>query len=378
MKQNTQHGYLVLADITGYTSYLAGVELTHAQDIMGELLSLLVERFSPLLSVAELEGDALFAHLPEQKIVRPETLLELLESTYLAFRDRREGISRRTTCQCNACRAIPTLDLKFIVHFGEYLVQSISGTRQLVGSDVNLAHRLLKNHVREVTGWKAYILLTGPALEALNLELANLHQLMEDYEHLGGITTHSLDLHARYEELRTERRGLLSPKEADFSFSGTVAAAPVAVWEWLNDPEKRLQWETGHVVKPLLRPGGRTGPGAQNHCAHGAEAVVETVLDWRPFTDFTTDTPMATWTHHLAATPRGAKLDIYARLKMPLPAPLRRVVAAYIIKKYHIQDSLYDLLRLVDEEAAREETARAAGKQTVGAGTAADTQADQG
>jgi hypothetical protein len=33
MNQETQHGYLVLADISGYTSYLAGVELTHARDI---------------------------------------------------------------------------------------------------------------------------------------------------------------------------------------------------------------------------------------------------------------------------------------------------------------------------------------------------------
>ena len=46
-----------------------------------------------------------------------------------------------------ACRAIPSLDLKFIIHFGEYLVQSVSGAKQLVGSDVNLVHRLLKNSV---------------------------------------------------------------------------------------------------------------------------------------------------------------------------------------------------------------------------------------
>ena len=119
MNQETQHGYLVLADISGYTSYLAGVELTHARDILTELLNLIVEHFKPFLSIVKLEGDAVFAHVSKANIARDETLLELFESTYLAFRDRVEGIRRRTLCQCNACKAIPTLDLKFILHFGE-------------------------------------------------------------------------------------------------------------------------------------------------------------------------------------------------------------------------------------------------------------------
>jgi hypothetical protein len=33
MNNETQHGYLVLADISGYTSYLAGVELTSAREM---------------------------------------------------------------------------------------------------------------------------------------------------------------------------------------------------------------------------------------------------------------------------------------------------------------------------------------------------------
>ena len=34
MNNETQHGYLVIADFSGYTSYLAGVELTHARQII--------------------------------------------------------------------------------------------------------------------------------------------------------------------------------------------------------------------------------------------------------------------------------------------------------------------------------------------------------
>jgi len=42
----------------------------------------------------------------EAAIPRGEVLLELLESTYVAFGDRVEAIKRHTTCQCNACRLI--------------------------------------------------------------------------------------------------------------------------------------------------------------------------------------------------------------------------------------------------------------------------------
>ena len=34
--------------------------------------------------------------------------------------------------------------------------------------------------------------------------------------------------------------------------------------------------------------GGRRGPGSANHCMHGKDAVVEEILDWRPY-DYVTD-----------------------------------------------------------------------------------------
>ena len=34
--------------------------------------------------------------------------------------------------------------------------------------------------------------------------------------------------------------------------------------------------------------GGRRGPGSSNHCMHGKDAVIEEILDWRPY-DYVTD-----------------------------------------------------------------------------------------
>jgi hypothetical protein len=350
MNQETQHGYLVLADISGYTSYLAGVELTHARDILTELLNLIVEHFKPFLSIVKLEGDAIFAYVPKTKILRDETLLELLESTYLAFRDRVEGIRRRTTCQCNACKAIPTLDLKFVLHFGEYLPQNVSGITELVGSDVNLVHRLLKNHVSDVTGWKAYALFTAASLAQMNVKMENLHEQVERYEHLGEVLTYSLNLHSRYEELIESRRVAISPEEADQVITRTISASPIVVWDWMNDVQKRLKWENYDDIRPLFRPGGRTGVGASNHCAHGKNLVLETILDWKPFEYYTVEYPMAIQSHNLEPLPNGTRLNVYFKLKMPLPRWLTRSVARFMFTQFKVAEQFETMARMIAEE----------------------------
>jgi hypothetical protein len=44
-------------------------------------------------------------------------------------------------CDCNACANLGTLDLEFIVHHGEFLIQSIGTNQELVGDEVIVAHR---------------------------------------------------------------------------------------------------------------------------------------------------------------------------------------------------------------------------------------------
>ena len=311
MASGTQHGYLVLADISGYTSFVAGTELEHAQEILSELLELIVHRFRTLLTISKLEGDAVFAYTPESKVPRGETLLELIESTYVAFRDRRDAAHRRTTCECNACRAIPTLDLKFLTHHGDYFIQDVAGARELVGSDVNLIHRLLKNHVAEATGWRAYALFTEAGLAHMGVRPEGLYEQPEAYEHLGQVKTHSLNLHGRYVEIVEARRVFLAPEEAHAIIQLDFAASPSVMWEWFNDPRKRGQWMHSEIVS-VSRVGGRSGPGARNHCVHGKnEVVVEDVLDMRPFDYFTVaHTPRGTpatllMTYHFTPAPEG-------------------------------------------------------------------------
>lgn len=353
----TQHGYLVIADITGYTSFIAKTELEHSHEILSELLGLLVEKFKPLMTISKLEGDAVFAYAAEEKISRGETLLEFLEDMYMAFRDRQISIKRATTCTCLACQNIPTLDLKFIAHHGDYIVQRVGEIRELVGSDVNLIHRLTKNHVAEATGWRAYVMLTDQCLEHLNLNLENTHVQIETYEHLGDVKTHTINLHQRYQELVSERRNFLTEETADLYFSVDYPVPPPVAWEWFQNPDKRNIMMPNVIWSAGDRPRGREGIGASNHCAHGKGVSTEVVVDWKPFEYSTIESyengkKMMVETDRFEPLPDACtRLHVFVKLNLPLPGFIRRVIARRaILGSMEYDKILMRAAKLAEEE----------------------------
>ena len=361
MSTITQHGYFVIADISGYTSFVAKTELEHSHEILAELLELLCEKFKALMTISKLEGDAVFAYSAESVFVRGDTLLEFMESVYVAFRDRQISMRRKTTCTCAACRNIPALDLKFIAHHGDFIIQTIANVRELVGSDVNLIHRLSKNHVSEATGWRAYVMLTEKCLDHLNLILENTHLQMEEYEHLGKVKTYNINLHQRYKEITEERRILIEEKDADVIFRMDFSTPLPLTWEWIQDPLKRNLWMMGHVKWSIGdRPSGRAGRGASNHCAHGNSVSTEVTLDWRPFEYSTIDSfengkRTLSETFRFEALPDGGtRVHDVMQMHLPLPRFLRRPLARYIMMHQMKYDQfLNKAVQLAGEEYAR-------------------------
>ena len=353
----TQHGYLVIADISGYTSFIAKTELEHSHEILAELLGLLVEKIKPLFTISKLEGDAVFAYAAEGKITRGETLLEFLEDIYVAFRDRQVSMKRATTCTCLACQNIPTLDLKFIAHHGDYIVQRVGEIRELVGSDVNLIHRLTKNHVAEATGWRAYLMLTDRCLDHLKLNLENTHVQVETYEHLGEVKTHNINLHQRYDDLVRERRNFLTEETADLVFSVDYPVPPHVAWSWFQNPEKR------NIVMPSViwsagdRPLGRGGIGASNHCAHGEGISTEVVVDWRPFEYSTIESyekgkkTIIETNRFESLTDGCTRLHVLMKFILPLPGFIRRLIARRVV----LGSMQYDKLLMQAAQLAGEE-----------------------
>ena len=284
---SAQEGCLLLADITGYTAYLQGTELEHAQDVLADLLETIIAGIEPPFEVSKLEGDAVFAHMPSAAI-DASMLFDTVESTYFAFRRRLRDVVNGTTCDYNACVLIPSLDLKFVVHSGLYVVRRIGRTEELTGADVVLVHRLLKGSARDVVGNDAYLLLTRATLDAIGGDALTLG-LSEHVEHLdvGETEVFIENLEDRWKAEESRIHKTVSHESAAGSFSVTMPATPQEVWPFFIEPRKRLEWQAG-LTAVDESVDGRRGVGTMNHCAHGERITLQQVLDWQPFTSFTT------------------------------------------------------------------------------------------
>ncbi|HET9851922.1 MAG TPA: DUF2652 domain-containing protein [Candidatus Limnocylindrales bacterium] len=279
---------LLIADISGYTAYLAGVELDHAQDILADLIGTVVTTLRPTFRLAKLEGDAAFMAAPEGE-TDGSLLLDTIERCYFGFRRRRRDVRQATSCECDACMRIPDLNLKFVVHTGPVVRQDMAGLEELIGRDVIVVHRLLKNTVAEETGATAYALLTDACTTAMDLRPAALQMTphTETYEVVGEIHGWVHDLERRWQEEDERARVFVRPEDTFLSTSYEVAAPPAIVWEYLTTPGRRVEWMAGVTDVIQDATGNRRAVGATNHCMHGKDAIVEEVLDWRPFDYFT-------------------------------------------------------------------------------------------
>ena len=275
---------LVIADISGYTSYVAGVELDHAQDILADLMDTVVGSLRPKFRLAKLEGDAAFVFMLAETL-DGSALQDTIERTYFSFRRRVRDINQASQCDCNACMRIPNLDLKVVVHHGVVARHRIAGRDELAGSAVILVHRLLKNRVDEATGIKVYALYTQACLDVAGIDpdAQGLRRHVESTDIAGDVTVWLRDLEAAWVAEQAATRVVVKPADALATFEAFYPGPPEIVWEWVTSPARRPQWQAGVTGVTEEAAGGRRGQGTVNHCIHGRDAVVEEVLDWRPF-----------------------------------------------------------------------------------------------
>jgi hypothetical protein len=200
-------GTMLLADISGYTAFLRAVAEAHAADmaagtfvpaaypLLASLLDGIVERIAPPFTISKLEGDAVFGFAPDDDLqLRGPPVLACLGTCHEAYRTRLHAARDLMTCNCDACSSIAGLDLKFVLHHGEYILQSIAGRQELLGPDVTVTHLLMKNHVTDHIGRSAYALLTEPAAAHLDVPLEHALAIDERYEHYAPIRAYVLTL----------------------------------------------------------------------------------------------------------------------------------------------------------------------------------------
>lgn len=267
----TQQGFLIISDITGYSKYVNESELEHARDSLTALLNILIDHTQSPLVLSKLEGDAVFSYAPAVGFLQGQSLLDMIESTYASFRKALELMVINTTCTCNACRNLPNLDLKFFVHFGSYMTQKLRNFTELVGNDVNLVHRLAKNHIKEVTGFKAYAAFTDSVMEALGLvEFRNsLPPHRETFADVGEVQMYVHDMHKVWERLKDRVRIEVQPEEALVIIKYEFPVPPSILWEYLTKPECRVILLGASKLELRNLAQGRTGVNSVFYCYHG-------------------------------------------------------------------------------------------------------------
>jgi uncharacterized protein YndB with AHSA1/START domain len=326
---------LVIADITGYTSYLAGVELDHAQDILADLIDTVVGSLRPTFRLAKLEGDAAFTYAITDAL-DGSALMDTVERTYFAFRRRLRDIAQASQCDCNACTRMPSLDLKILAHHGVIGRQRVAGREELVGSPVIVAHRLLKNSIAETTGIAAYALYTEDCLRAAGVTdpaSLGLRKHSETYDVVGELTAWVADLDAAWRSEIERKRVIVTAENALATFEFDLPAPPSMTWDYLTSPARRPQWQAGVDAVREETATGRRGVGTTNHCVHGREAIVEEIQDWRPGEYLTMrwqlpvpNTPKITCTESLEATSAGTHVTY--RIERPRSAGDRATLEA--------------------------------------------------
>ncbi len=203
-------GSLLLADISGYTSFLRGVADAHrdilvdadeppaAYAFVTSLLDAMATAVVPPFRVVKFEGDALFAVADDpQPTMQGSSALACLRGCYATFRARLADAEREWTCTCGSCSRIHALDLKFVLHHGEYVRHRIAALEDVAGPDVIVVHRLLKNHVRDLLGPRPYALLTDRAIGELGIPVGTMLAAVESYEGLPTVPVHVLPLDER-------------------------------------------------------------------------------------------------------------------------------------------------------------------------------------
>jgi hypothetical protein len=197
--------YLLLADISGYTAFLNGVEEAHGVDfsgglpagyeVLGALLDAVVEGVQPTFDIAKLEGDAVFAVAPAEDLDgHGQAVVDRLRTAYRAFAIVREDRVRSATDHiCTGCPVVGTLNLKMVLHRGLTVRQTVGSNPELLGPAVNVAHRLLKNTIQSRLGFPAYLFVTDAAAGGLGLTGIGAEHV-EDYPDVGRVQGRVIDV----------------------------------------------------------------------------------------------------------------------------------------------------------------------------------------
>ena len=190
----SERALLLIADIGGYTEYMRThrMSLAHAEVNTTRLLEAIIDAAGDF-DLIEIEGDAAFLSLRADALDDAATaaaMTRAVAAMHVAFHRERQYVAS-VLCPCDACEQADNLKLKFVAHIGEVATQTIRDRRKLVGIDVILVHRLLKNPVQAAE----YVLLSVELYRTGASALPkSMQEVSHDLEGIGPVRTYFSDI----------------------------------------------------------------------------------------------------------------------------------------------------------------------------------------
>lgn len=189
-KNGLEPAFFCVPDITGFTKFIATADINFTKNMIPALLRKLIDSNILKMKIGEIEGDAIFFY-KKGRLPSVGKVAEQCKNIYQTFSDFISSIEQNDPENYNLYLADSQLGLKIIIHYGHINTANIKGRIKLLGADVIIAHKLLKNGIEDYN----YILLTEKYLSKIkdrqNLEQwfhwEKLRTGMETYEYLGEV-----------------------------------------------------------------------------------------------------------------------------------------------------------------------------------------------
>ncbi|MBK0384178.1 DUF2652 domain-containing protein [Pedobacter sp. SD-b] len=161
-KKSTLPVFFCIPDLTGFTRFMTSTDPEFANKVITALLNKVIAANILEMNVAEIEGDAIFFYrtgrLPAVgKIAKQCTVI------FETFNDVIASFEKNDNKNYEKYLAKNQLGIKIIIHYGHINITKIQGRVKLLGEDVILVHKLLKNSIAV----PCYILLTDNYLEKI-------------------------------------------------------------------------------------------------------------------------------------------------------------------------------------------------------------------
>jgi hypothetical protein len=151
---------ILIPDISGFTEFMTSTELSHGTFAINMLIDAIITAVGDEYEVSEIEGDAVLL-IRKGKAPSQKEIQDICLKIFNAFHFQRKWMQQHAVCPCAACLAIVDLTLKFVVHHGPLAEIKIGRFVKQSGTDMIVAHRLLKNCIDN----NEYLLITEKLLE---------------------------------------------------------------------------------------------------------------------------------------------------------------------------------------------------------------------